>query len=226
MTAKAKKIKSNKTQTLELSVLSTDGKQVETINLDAQVFDGKVNHAVMHQAVVAYLANQRKGLANTKTRGEVSGVGRKPWKQKGTGRARAGSSRSPIWNGGGVSFCPKPHSFHKDFPKKMRALALKSALNAKLNDSEISVVDSFKMASHKTRDFAAIMENLKLTGVKFVLVVNGLDSNIKLATRNIPKVAIQEANNLTTYEALNCKRIVFSKDALKSVEDRIKKGLA
>jgi len=226
MTAKAKKIKTNSTQTLGLVVLSTSGKEVEKIDLDAQVFDGKVNHALMHQAVVAYLANQRKGLANTKTRGEVSGGGRKPWKQKGTGRARVGSTRSPIWKGGGVSFGPKPHSFHKDLPKKMKILALKSALNAKLNDSEISIVDAVKMASCKTKDFAAVMNNLKLTGTKFLLVVNGLDNNIKLATRNIPRVAIQEANNLTTYEALNCKRLVFAKDALKLVEERIKKGLA
>jgi len=226
MAAKAKKIKTNAVRTSELVVLSTAGEEVAKITLDAQVFDGKVNHALMHQAVVAYLANQRKGLANTKTRGEVSGGGRKPWKQKGTGRARVGSTRSPIWKGGGVSFGPKPHSFHKDLPKKMKIQALKSALNAKLNDSEVSIVDGFKLTSHKTKDFAAIMDNLKLTGTKLVVVVNGLDNNIKLATRNIPRVNIQEASNLTTYEALNCKRLVFAQDALKLVEERIKKGLA
>ena len=226
MTAKAKKSKAAKVQTSELVVLSIAGEEVERVNLDAQVFDGKVNHALMHQAVVAYLANQRKGLANTKTRGEVSGGGRKPWKQKGTGRARAGSTRSPLWKGGGVSFGPKPHSFHHDLPKKMKIQALKSALNAKLNDSEILVVNEFKLVSHKTKDFAAIVDNLKLAETKLMVVVNGLDNDIKLATRNIPKVNIQEANNLTTYEALNCKRLVFAKDALTIVEDRIKKGLA
>jgi len=210
---------------LELMVLSTAGKEVEKVNLDPQVFDGKVNHQLMNQAVVAYLANQRKGLANTKTRGEVSGGGRKPWKQKGTGRARVGSTRSPLWKGGGVSFGPKPHSFHKDLPKQMKIQALKSALNAKLKDAEISIVDAFKIATHKTKDFAAILNNLKLNGTKLMLVINNPDNNLRLSSRNIPRLFIQHSDNLTTYEALNCKQLVFAKDALQALTARIKKGL-
>ena len=127
-------------KSLSLPVLSVQGKEVEQIELEKRVFDGKISQALIHQAVVTYLANQRKGLASTKTRGEVRGGGIKPWRQKGTGRARVGSIRSPLWRGGGVTFGPKPHSYHKDLPQKMRTMALKSALNAKLRDKEISIL--------------------------------------------------------------------------------------
>ena len=141
-------------ENLSLPVLSTQGKKVEQIELEKRVFDGKISEALIHQAVVTYLANQRKGLASAKTRGEVRGGGIKPWRQKGTGRARVGSIRSPLWRGGGVTFGPKPHSYYKDLPQKMKAMALKSALNAKLRDKEILILSDLKVVSHKTKDFS------------------------------------------------------------------------
>lgn len=208
-----------------LKVIDLKGNEGQSVELDPQVFDGKISHALMHQAVEAYLANQRLGLACTKTRGEVSGGGKKPWRQKGTGRARVGSTRSPIWRHGGVTFGPKPHSFAKDLPKKMKAVALKSALNSKLADKEIIIIKDLTLKSHKTSEFAEILKSIKLDNQKTRFVVEAMENNFKLASRNIEKVMSGEAHDLTTYEALNCKRLVFTPAALKSVEERIKKCL-
>ena len=211
---------------LSLPVLSAQGKEVEQIELEKRVFDGKISEALIHQAVVTYLSNQRKGLASTKTRGDVRGGGIKPWRQKGTGRARVGSIRSPIWRGGGVTFGPKPHSFYKDLPQKMKIMALKSALNAKLRDKEILVLSDLKIASCKTKDFSKIFKSLKLDGVKVRLVVETLESNLKLATRNIKKVLLAKASDVHTTEIIDCKRLVLTKNALRDVEKRIKKCLS
>ena len=211
---------------LSLPVLSTQGKKVEQIELEKSVFDGKISEALIHQAVVTYLANQRKGLASTKTRGEVRGGGKKPWRQKGTGRARVGSIRSPIWRGGGVTFGPKPHSFHKDLPQKMKTMALKSALNAKLRDKEILILSDLEITSHKTKDFSKIVKSLKLDGVKMRVVVGKLESNLKLATGNMKKVLLAKASDVHATEVIDCKRLVLTKDALRDVEKRIKKCLS
>jgi large subunit ribosomal protein L4 len=207
----------------KVEVLDLKGKKKESLDLDSKVFDGKVNKALLHQAVVTYLANQRKGLASAKTKGEVSGGGRKPWRQKGTGRARVGSSRSPLWKGGGVTFGPKPHSYRKDLPKKMKVLALKSALNAKFKDKEIVVLDKLEVSTHKTKDFLKIVKSLKLDKTKACFIVENVDNNLKLSCRNLGKVSLNSAGNLNTYEALDCKNIVFTKDALGKVTQRIKK---
>jgi len=158
----------------ELSVLDTKGKEIEKVKLDKGVFDGKVNTALIQQAVVAYLANQRKGLAATKTRGQVRGGGAKPWRQKGTGRARVGSNRSPIWRGGGITFGPRPRSYYQDMPKKMRALALKSALNAKLRDKQILIINDLVVSSPKTKDFIKTVSGLKLVVQKVRFGVESL----------------------------------------------------
>ncbi len=211
---------------LSLPVLSTQGKEVEKIELEKRVFDGKISEALIHQAVVTYLANQRKGLASTKTRGEVRGGGTKPWRQKGTGRARAGSIRSPLWRGGGVTFGPKPHSYYKDLPQKMKTMALKSALNAKLRDKEILVLNDLKVASHKTKDFSKIIKSLKLDRVKVRVVVEKLEPNLKLATGNIKKVLLAKASDVHATEVVDCKRLVLTKSALRDVEKRVKKCLS
>jgi len=211
---------------LSLPVLSIQGKEVEKIELAKRVFDGKISEALIHQAVVTYLANQRKGLASTKTRGEVRGGGIKPWRQKGTGRARVGSIRSPLWRGGGVTFGPKPHSYYKDLPQKMKTMALKSALNAKLRDKEILILSDLKVASHKTKDFSKIVKSLKLDGVKVRVVVEKLESNLKLATRNIKKVLLAKASDVHATEVVDCKRLVLTKSALRDVEERVKKCLS
>jgi large subunit ribosomal protein L4 len=210
---------------LQVAVLSSDGKEVEKMALDPDIFDGKINHSLMHQAVVIYLANQRKGLANTKTRGEVSGGGRKPWKQKGTGRARSGSTRSPIWRGGGITFGPKPHSFVKDFPQKMKAVALKSALNSKLKDNEILVLADLGIDKPKTKLVVNLREKLTLAQDRVLFLVDKLDDKLKLAVRNLPYVSAQNIKDFNTYNALSSKKLVFTKDALVQVQERIKKVL-
>lgn len=207
---------------LELNIVNIRGKEVEKVKLDNRVFDGKINPSLMHQAVVTYLANQRKGLACAKTRGEVRGGGRKPWRQKGTGRARVGSIRSPIWRGGGVTFGPRPHSFRKDLPKKMRILALKSAFNAKLKDEQILILSELVMDSHKTKDFSKIIDKLKLNKGRVRFVVEKIENNLKLATRNIKTVFIARASDINAKEVIDCKRLVLTKEALKKVQERIK----
>lgn len=209
----------------QVSLVDMHGRELGAAMLDPVVFDGKINNALMHQAVVAYLSNQRQGLAATKTRADVSGGGRKPWRQKGTGRARVGSNRSPLWRKGGTMFGPQPHSFYKDLPKRMKALALKSALNSKAKDSEMLVLDMLAVNSHKTKEVFSIMKNLKLEAAKVKFVVDIIDDKLKLSCRNIAKVTLETAKNLTTYEALDCKKLVFTKSALKEVEERVKKWL-
>lgn len=207
-----------------LDVLNQNGEVVDKVTLDVDIFDGKVNQSLIRQAVVIYLVNQRKGLASTKTKGEVRGGGRKPWRQKGTGRARVGSNRSPLWRGGGIIFGPKPKDYYKNLSKKMRTGALKSALNAKLNDEEIVIVENMNLQTCKTKDFVNTLKRLKLDTDKIKIVVCGIDENLKMCSRNLRKVKLEDAEHLTTYTALDCKKIVFTQDGLKKVEDRIKKG--
>ncbi len=226
-TAKTAKKKSDKQSlNLNLAVLNTQGKKVGDLDVDAKVFDGRVNMSLMHQAVVIYLANQRKGLAKAKTRGEVSGSGAKPWRQKGTGRARFGSIRNPVWRGGGVSFGPKNRCYYKNLPKQMKALAVKSALNTKLKDDQLLLLDSLKLSSHKTKKFSEIVAKLKLNNQKARFVVEELEDNLKLATGNIAKVEIAKASNLHVAEILDCNKLVLTKNALRIVEERVKKCLA
>ena len=221
------KTKSTKIEfkSLELDVLNTNGESVEKINFDETVFDGKINPNLMHQAVVTYLANKRSGLACTKTKGEVRGGGRKPWRQKGTGRARVGSNRSPLWRGGGVTFGPKPHSFNKDLPKKMKLLALKSSLNVKMHEEKIIVLNELTSVSPKTKDFVKIINNLKLDKDKIRLVLVSVENNIKLGSSNLEKVLLCRADDVNTIDVLNCKKLIITKDALKVVQERVKKCL-
>lgn len=210
---------------MKIKIYTIEGKHKGTMDLDTDVFDGKVNKPLMQQAVVTYLANQRKGLACAKTRGEVSGGGRKPWRQKGTGRARVGSTRSPLWRGGGVTFGPRPHSFRKDLPKRMKILALKSALNAKVKDEELMILDSLTIDSHKTKEFAVILKNLKLDGVRTRFILESLDENIKRSSKNIKKTKTQIAQDVSTVDVLDCKTVVFTKEAFLKLQERVKSWL-
>lgn len=226
MNAKAAKSKTEtNSHCLTLKIVNTHGKAVNDYTLDSFVFDGQVNQTLMHQAIVAYLANQRKGLANTKTRGEVSGGGVKPWRQKGTGRARVGSNRSPLWRHGGVTFGPKPHSFYKELPKKMRVLAFKSALNAKHKANQIIILDDLKLDSHKTKGFFKILQNLGIDNTKAHFILEGIDNNVKRASANIANVSLARAQDAHTVELLNCKQLVVTKTALRTMEERVKKCL-
>lgn len=209
----------------KLKVWDQEGKIVGEIELNPKIFDGKINHALIHQAVVTYLANQRRGLASTKTRGEVKGSGRKPWPQKGTGRARAGSIRSPLWRGGGIVFGPKPRDYSKKLSQRMRNLALKSALNAKLKDDQIMIIKEIKIEKPKTKEMVKILKNLKLNGEKVRIVVDKLDENLKLAIRNLEKAILENVDTLTTYTVLDCKKLIITKDSLKKLEERLRKWI-
>jgi large subunit ribosomal protein L4 len=209
-----------------IDIVNTGGKVVGSFALDTVVFDGKVNHQLLHQAVTAYLSNKRLGLASTLTRGEVSGGGKKPWRQKGTGRARVGSIRSPLWRKGGTLFGPKPHSFYKDLPKKMRISSLKNALNSKANDNEMLVLDTLDITSGKTKDFFKVLRNLNLDGQRLCFVVETISAGLKRAYRNIAGIGLNNAADLNAYDALNCKKLIITKEALEKLQERIKKCLA
>ena len=209
----------------KIDVYNQEGKKIKTVDLDEKVFDGKVDEVVLHQAVVTFLANQRKGLAKTKKRGEVRGGGTKPWRQKGTGRARVGSIRSPLWRGGGITFGPQPREYSKNMPRRMKIRALKSALNAKLKDGKIVVVDAIEVKEPKTRFLFEILKKLKLDDTKTVFVADTINENMKLSSRNLKRFEYEKADNLNSYAALNCKKLLFTLDAFKKTEERIKKWL-
>lgn len=202
----------------KVALYSTTGEQVGEMLLADSVFAVEVNEAAMHQAVLTYLANRRLGTAATKTRTEVRGGGRKPWKQKGTGRARHGSIRSPIWKGGGVVFGPHPRSYRMSLPKKVRRLALKSALTCKINSGELIVLESLAMEAPKTREMAGVFKNLK-TGRKVLLVLDTPQENIIKSVRNIPGVKTLNAWQLNVYDILNSENMVLTKDAVARVEE-------
>jgi large subunit ribosomal protein L4 len=183
------------------------------------VEDGKGTQAV-HDAVTAYRAGQRSGTASTKRVGEVQGSNKKPWRQKGTGRARAGSFRSPLWAGGGVVFGPQPRDFSKKVSKKTRSLALRKALSERLKAGDVVVVDDLKLESHKTKDFIGVIAALELKGTTLV-ISSGIDKNLTLASRNLEKVALATSDSLNTYDVLRPDKLLFTKSAFEKVSDRL-----
>jgi large subunit ribosomal protein L4 len=216
-------------EAITLPIYNTEGKEVDTVKLNHSVFDGVVNEAAMYQAVNAYRANQRRGLAATKTRGEVSGGGKKPWKQKGTGRARVGSTRSPLWRHGGVVFGPHPRDFSYVIPSKIRALALKSSLNAKVKDNNLIVLENFKMDKPKVKDALKVFANLKLNGkkpgkaVKVLLLLDKVSNISRLALRNIDFLEFNIAQDTNVYEVMTNKKVLITKDGLTQLTNRLKK---
>lgn len=183
--------------------------------------DGRGTHAV-HESVVAYLANQRSGTACTKTMGEVAGTGKKPWRQKGTGRARAGSFQSPLWVGGGIVFGPKPRDYSKKVPKSVKTLALRKALSERLKAGDVTVVEDLKLASHKTKEFVNVLGALQLTDKKLLVVSDGGDRNLILAARNVPGVDITTGHDLNTYQVLKYDKLLFTRPGFAQVEKRLK----
>ena len=203
-----------------IKVYSIDKKESEGMKLDSKIFDKKVNEPVIQQAVRMYLANKRKGSANTKTRAEVRGGGAKPWKQKGTGRARAGSNSSPLWRKGGVTFGPKPRDFHYSIPKKVKDLALRSAVNVKYRDNQIMLIDSLVIKSGKTKDAASIFS--KFCPLKRVLVVKDkMDENTARAIRNLPDVRVVSSANVNTYDILAHNILFSDKDSFANFSNRM-----
>jgi len=200
-----------------IEVLNMNGEKVDSLELDDKIFNIEVNKSVMHMVVVQYLANQRQGTKSTKTRAEVRGGGRKPWRQKGTGRARQGSIRSPQWRGGGVVFAPKPRDYRFKINKKIKRLALKSALSTKLQENKIVVLDKLELARIKTKDFKQVMLNIKLDS-KALVVIDNNDKNIILSARNLPDVKTTDANIINVYDILKYDKLVFTRDAVNKIQ--------
>ena len=202
----------------KIKVLNTKGEKVSDIKLNETIWTIEPNDTVLYDAITLARNNSRQGTADTKTRSEVSGGGRKPWKQKGTGRARQGSTRAPHWPGGGIVFGPHPRSYSKKMNKKERRLALKSALSYKVIGSELIVIDNFNLADVRTKTVNEIIKSLNLKG-NILFVVNSLDENMILATRNLPNVMLLEADEINTYDVISADVMVVTEDAVKKIEE-------
>lgn len=202
----------------KVALYDINGSQVGDIELKDEIFGVEVNNHVMYEAVKNYLANQRQGTQSAKTRAEVRGGGKKPWRQKGTGRARQGSIRSPQWKGGGVIFAPKPRDYSYSIPKKVKRLALKSALTSKVVDNEIIVLDSFNLEQAKTKEMVKVLSNLK-ANKKSLIVIPERDENVIRAASNIPGVKTAYVNTINVYDILNCDSFIITKDAVNKVEE-------
>ena len=200
-----------------VSVYNMEGAQVGTIELSDSIFAVPVNEHLVHQAVVAQLANKRQGTQKAKTRSEVSGGGRKPWRQKGTGHARQGSIRAPQWTGGGVVFAPVPRDYEVKMNKKERRAALKSALTSKVQDNKLVVVDSLALAEAKTKEMQKVLTNLKAE--KALIVTAGDDQNVVLSARNIADVQTATVNTINVYDVMKHSTVVVTKDAVASIEE-------
>ena len=200
-----------------VSVFNMEGNEVGTMELNDAIFGAKVNEHLVHLAVVSQLANKRQGTQKAKTRSEVSGGGRKPWRQKGTGHARQGSTRSPQWAGGGVVFAPVPRDYSFKLNKKEKRAALKSALTSKVQDKKLIVVDELKFDEIKTKSFANVMKNLNVTKGLVVLAEN--DANVVLSAKNIPTVQTTLTNTLNVYDVMKAGTVVLTKDAVAKMEE-------
>ena len=200
-----------------VSVYNIEGKEVGSIELNDAVFGVEVNEHLVHMAVVNQLANNRQGTQSAKTRSEVSGGGRKPWRQKGTGHARQGSTRAPQWTGGGVVFAPKPRDYSVKMNKKEKRIALLSALSSKVADNKIVVLDAFNLDEVKTKKFAEVMSNLKVD--KALVVIEGENKNVVLSGRNIPTVKVSATNEINTYDVLKYETLVVTKAAVEKLEE-------
>ncbi len=211
-------------------VYNLKGEETGRIELDGKIFTGRINERLLHQAVVMYLANRRQGNADTKTRSEISGGGRKPWRQKGTGRARAGSNRSPLWRGGGTSFGPQPRDYGYQMPRTAKREALVSALQAKLRDNELMVVERIAVESPKTKNFVQLLSGLEAAGkkgpdgkkkVSILVVMKEADPAVVKAGRNLSRVTLKTVGSFSTYDLLVNARVLFAADAWKALMARI-----
>lgn len=203
----------------KLELLNNNGEKVKDIKLNDNVFGIEPNDTVLKDALVLYLASVRQGTHSTKTRAEVSGGGRKPWRQKGTGNARQGSIRAVQWRKGGIAFGPKPRDYSKKQNRKVRRLALLSALSYKVADKELVVLDSIKFETNKTKEMINLLNKLELTNSKVLLVVDELDDNVCLAARNLGNVKIVLPTEVNTYDVVNSDKMVMTEASLKKLEE-------
>ena len=202
---------------MEIPVYSKEGEKVDNLQLDDKKFGGPIRNKLLRDAITMYEANKRQGTACTKTRGEVAGGGRKPWVQKHTGRARAGSIRSPLWKGGGVSHGPKPRDYSFSIPKKARKLALYTALSAKVRDNELVVIDNLNFDIPKTKQMVGILKALNIDNSSCLIVIPKANENVWKSARNIPSVKIMTSTELNAYEILRPKKVLLTKEALSSI---------
>ena len=201
----------------KVSVYNMEGKEVESIDLNDAVFGVEVNEHLVHMAVVQQLANNRQGTQKAKTRSEVSGGGRKPWRQKGTGHARQGSTRAPQWTGGGVVFAPVPIDYSFKMNKKEKRAALKSALTSRVQENKLIVIDELKFDEIKTKNFKAVMDNLKVN--KAYVVLNENDEKVVKSARNLPNVQTALTNTINVYDVMKGGTVILTKDAVKTIEE-------
>jgi len=197
----------------EVELVNSKGETVGKISLPEEIFGQKVNPGLIHEALVSQLAAARQGTASTKTRGEVSGGGAKPWRQKGTGRARAGSNRSPLWRHGGIIFGPKPRSYRIAFPKKKRRNAMKQVLSERIRVNRLKIIDSLMLEERKTKKAKALLEKMGASAGTLV-VAKGRDANLSRAFANLPKVKLIPVENINIYDLLNYETIIIARDAI------------
>ncbi len=203
----------------KVALYNRQGETVGEIELNDNIFATEVNESLIHDVVVMYQANQRVGTSSTKTRAMVRGGGRKPWRQKGTGRARVGTIRSPLWRGGGIIFGPQPRDFSYTMPKKARRQALRSALSAKVNGNQLIVLDELSMDKPKTKELVEVLKNLGVAEDKTLVVLPEGNYNVVLSANNLPKVDAADAASLNVYEVVNHAKLVLTKDALAKIEE-------
>ena len=201
----------------KVSVYNMEGKEVESIDLNDAVFGVEVNEHLVHMAVVQQLANKRQGTQKAKTRSEVSGGGRKPWRQKGTGHARQGSTRSPQWTGGGVVFAPVPRDYSFKLNKKEKRAALKSALTSRVQENKLIVIDELKFDEIKTKNFKAVIDNLNVA--KAYVVINENDEKVVMSAKNLPNVQTALTNTINVYDIMKGGTVILTKDAVKTIEE-------
>ncbi|MDD6481196.1 MAG: 50S ribosomal protein L4 [Lachnospiraceae bacterium] len=201
----------------KVAVYNMEGKEVDSIELNDSIFGVEINEHLVHMAVLQQLANNRQGTQKAKTRSEVRGGGRKPWRQKGTGHARQGSTRSPQWTGGGVVFAPVPRDYSFKLNKKEKRAALKSVLTSKVSDGKLVVVDELKLDEIKTKKFVEVMNNLKVE--KALVVLNDMDTNVIASAANIPTVKTTQTNELNVFDALKYDTVVVTKAAVATIEE-------
>jgi large subunit ribosomal protein L4 len=207
---------------MKISIQDTKGKQQGELEVKFPLVENSKGEQAVHDVIVAYRAAQRSGTACTKTVGDVAGTNKKPWRQKGTGRARAGSFRSPLWPGGGVVFGPKPRDFSKKVNRKTKALALRKALSERLKAGDVLVVDDLNLAAPQTKEMVAVLKALKLDGTTLI-VQSGVNKNLTLASRNVPDLSITTSDKLNTYDVLRPDKLVFTKSSFEQVEARLAK---
>lgn len=206
---------------MKLTVYKMDGNKASTVTVKKNVFGLEPNAAVIHQAVLAELTNRRQGTSSSKNRSKVRGGGRKPFKQKGRGVARAGSIRSPLWVGGGTIFGPEPRNYSYKLPKKVKHLARRSVFSEKARNNGILIVEELKLDQPRTRDLVKILSNLNIAENKILILLEEVAENLKLAARNLPKVSVKKVEYASTYDVLNCETVLISKAGLKLLNDHM-----